>query len=377
VTTYLLAGGGTAGHVNPLLAVADRIRLREPESVVLVLGTAEGLEARLVPLRGYELLTVARLPFPRRPSAAALRFPSRLAQAVQGVRDILAEHRVDVVVGFGGYASAPAYVAAWRSKVPFVVHEANAKPGIANVLGSYLTSHVGTVFRSTSLRHGRQVGMPLRHEIETLDRRGSRAEAVAEFGLDPAKPTLLVTGGSSGARRLNETMSAAAAAVLGAGWQILHITGAKSDLGPSELPGHHLLRYCDRMDLALSAADFVVSRSGSATVSELTALGLPAVLVPYPVGNGEQRHNATDVVQAGGAVLVDDADFTPEWVASTLVPLLLDRSRIADMAVQASTVGVLDGTDRTVDLVVDAARPRVSTSAGTPTESSATNDENR
>ena len=377
MTTYLLAGGGTAGHVNPLLAVADRIRLREPESVVLVLGTAEGLEARLVPLRGYELLTVARLPFPRRPSAAALRFPSRLAQAVQGVRDILAEHRVDVVVGFGGYASAPAYVAAWRSKVPFVVHEANAKPGIANVLGSYLTSHVGTVFRSTSLRHGRQVGMPLRHEIETLDRRGSRAEAVAEFGLDPAKPTLLVTGGSSGARRLNETMSAAAAAVLGAGWQILHITGAKSDLGSSELPGHHLLRYCDRMDLALSAADFVVSRSGSATVSELTALGLPAVLVPYPVGNGEQRHNATDVVQAGGAVLVDDADFTPEWVASTLVPLLLDRSRIADMAVQASTVGVLDGTDRTVDLVVDAARPRVSTSAGTPTESSATNDENR
>lgn len=376
MTTYLLAGGGTAGHVNPLLAVADRIRLREPDAVVLVLGTAEGLEARLVPLRGYELLTVPRLPFPRRPSAAALRFPSRLVQAVQGVRELLRRHRVDVVVGFGGYASAPAYVAAWRSKVPFVVHEANAKPGIANVLGSYLTSHVGTVFRSTSLRHGRQVGMPLRHEIETLDRRASRSEAVAEFGLDESKPTLLVTGGSSGAKRINETMSTAAASVLGAGWQILHITGAKSDLGPSDLPDHHLLRYCDRMDLALSAADFVVSRSGSATVSELTALGLPSVLVPYPVGNGEQRHNATDVVQAGGAVLVDDADFTPEWVASTLVPLLLDRSRIADMAVQASTVGVLDGTDRTVDLVVDAARPRDRSTADAPARTPATNDEN-
>ena len=376
MTTYLLAGGGTAGHVNPLLAVADRIRLREPDAVVLVLGTAEGLEARLVPLRGYELLTVPRLPFPRRPSAAALRFPSRLVQAVQGVRELLRRHRVDVVVGFGGYASAPAYVAAWRSKVPFVVHEANAKPGIANVLGSYLTSHVGTVFRSTSLRHGRQVGMPLRHEIETLDRRASRSEAVAEFGLDESKPTLLVTGGSSGAKRINETMSTAAASVLGAGWQILHITGAKSDLGPSDLPDHHLLRYCDRMDLALSAADFVVSRSGSATVSELTALGLPSVLVPYPVGNGEQRHNATDVVQAGGAVLVDDADFTPEWVASTLVPLLLDRSRIADMAVQASTVGVLDGTDRTVDLVIDAARPRDRSTADAPARTPATNDEN-
>lgn len=365
MTTYLLAGGGTAGHVNPLLAVADRLRRREPDAVILVLGTAEGLEARLVPQRGYELLTVARLPFPRKPSAAALRFPSKLVGAVSGVRAILDEQGVDVVVGFGGYASAPAYMAAWRSKVPFVVHEANAKPGIANVLGSYLTRHVGTVFRSTSMRHGRQVGMPLRDEIETLDRPARRGEAMAEFGLDPAKPTLLVTGGSSGARRLNETMSAAAATVIGAGWQILHITGAKSDLTSTDLPDHHLLRYCDRMDLALSAADFVVSRAGSATVSELTALGLPAALVPYPVGNGEQRHNATDVVGAGGAVLVDDAAFTPEWVASTLVPLLLDRSRVADMAVQAATVGVLDGTDRTVDLVIDAAR--TSPSGHTPT----------
>jgi len=354
VTTYLLAGGGTAGHVNPLLAVADRLRRREPDATVLVLGTAEGLEARLVPQRGYELLTVPRLPFPRRVSPAALRFPGALKGAVDGVRALLAEHDVDVVVGFGGYASAPAYVAARISGVPLVVHEANAKPGMANVLGALFTKHVGVVFRSTRLRHARRVGMPLRVEIETLDRRAVHQEALAEFGLDPAKPTVLVTGGSTGARRLNETVAASAASILGAGWQILHITGEKSDLRSTDLAGYHLLRYCDRMDLALSAADFVVSRSGSATVSELTALGLPSVLVPYPVGNGEQRHNATDVVEAGGAVLVADADFTPEWVQGRLVDLLLDRATIADMAVRAATVGVLDGTDRTVDLVLDA-----------------------
>ena len=365
MTTYLLAGGGTAGHVNPLLAVADRLRVREPDATVLVLGTAEGLESRLVPQRGYELLTVPRLPFPRRPSAAAVRFPRRLASAVEGIRSLVAKHEVDVVVGFGGYAAAPAYVAAWRSKVPVVVHEANAKPGMANVLGSFLSSHVGVVFRSTRLRGARQVGMPLRDEIETLDRRAHRDEAVEAFGLDSARPTLLVTGGSTGARRLNETMARAAVSVLGAGWQVLHITGEKSDLTSTDLAGHHLLRYCDRMDLALSAADFVVSRAGSATVSELTALGLPSVLVPYPVGNGEQRHNATDVVGAGGALLVADADFTPSWVSSTLVPLLLDRALVADMAVRAASVGVRDGTDRTVDLVLDAVG-RASTSRSAP-----------
>jgi len=358
VTTYLLAGGGTAGHVNPLLAVADRLRRDDPSASVLVLGTAEGLEARLVPLRGYELLTIPRLPFPRRPSRTALGFPGRLRGAIDSIRRMIAEHDVDVVVGFGGYAAAPAYVAARRAGVPVVVHEANAKPGMANVLGSRLTRHVGVVHASTRLRHARRVGMPLRVEIESLDRRNVRDEALAELGLDDRRPVLLVTGGSSGAWRLNETMSEAAPAVLGAGWQVLHITGEKSDLVARGLDGQHLLRYCDRMDLALAAADFVVSRAGSATVSELTALGLPSVLVPYPVGNGEQRHNAADVVRAGGAVLVDDAAFTPAWVGSVLVPLLLDRARVADMAVRAATVGVRDGTDRTVELVRDALRGR-------------------
>lgn len=362
MTTYLLAGGGTAGHVNPLLATADRLRRREPGAVVLVLGTAEGLEARLVPARGYELLTVPRLPFPRKLNAAALRFPTRIVSSISGVRRLLREHHVDVVVGFGGYAAAPAYLAAWRSKVPIVVHEANAKPGIANVLGSYVTRYVGVVFASTKLRHSRQVGMPLRDEIENLDRHSTKGEALQFFGLDPAKPTLLVTGGSTGARRLNETVSRAAEVVLGAGWQILHITGEKSELAESSLADYHLLKYCDRMDLALSAADFVVSRAGSATVSELSALGLPAVLIPYPVGNGEQRFNATDVVAAGGAELVADAQFTPAWVRSKLVPILLDRARIADMAARSASVGFRDGADRTVDLVLEAAPPTHHTS---------------
>ena len=351
MTTYLLAGGGTAGHVNPLLAVADRIRRDEPESTILVLGTAEGLESRLVPDRGYELLTVERLPFPRRPGRALLRFPSRQRAAIARVRAILRDNGVDVVVGFGGYAAAPAYLAAHREKVPFVVHEANARPGLANRLGASFTPFVGVAHRATRIRHAHFVGMPLRREIEQLDRPAARAEACVVFGLDPSAPVLLVTGGSTGARRINATISAAAPLVIGSGWQLLHIAGERAEVRDPHLDGYTFLNYCDRMDLAIAVADLAVSRSGSATVSELTAVGVPAVYVPYPVGNGEQRFNAADAVAAGGAVIVDDAEFTPRWVAETLVPLLQDRALIAEMAVGSASVGVSDGADRVVALV--------------------------
>ncbi len=351
MTTYLLAGGGTAGHVNPLLAVADRLRDTDPAATILVLGTAEGLESRLVPARGYELLTIAKLPFPRRPGAALLRFPGALRRTVGRVRRMIDSRGIDVVVGFGGYASAPAYLAARAEHVPLVVHEANAKPGFANRLGARLTGYVGVLFPSTALRGAQVVGMPLRAEIERLDRPAARAEAYRLFGLDPAKPVLLVTGGSTGARSINRTIADSVALILGAGWQVLHIAGERSEISDPGLPGYALLKYCDRMELAIAVADLAVSRAGSATVSEFTAVGVPAVYIPYPVGNGEQRFNAADVVAAGGAILALDADFTPAWVAGRLVPLLQDRAAIAEMAARAGSVGVTDGTDRMVALI--------------------------
>lgn len=351
MTTYLLAGGGTAGHVNPLLAVADRISARHSDATVLVLGTQEGLEARLVPARGYELLTVARLPFPRRINASALRFPARFRDAVAQTQTLIRDNKIDVVVGFGGYASAPAYIAAWREKVPLVVHEANARPGIANRLGSWVATSVGIAFASTRLRKSTFVGMPLRVEVENLDRRGERAAAIRYFGLDDSKPVLLVTGGSLGARHINQTIEQSVTLLLGAGWQVVHIAGEKSEVVDPGLVGYRLLKYCDRMELAMAVADLAVARAGSATVSEFSAVGVPAVYVPYPVGNGEQRFNAKDAVAAGGALLVADAEFTPEWVRTMLVPLLRDRALIAEMALATLTVGVLDGADRMVDLV--------------------------
>ncbi|MBX3099644.1 MAG: undecaprenyldiphospho-muramoylpentapeptide beta-N-acetylglucosaminyltransferase [Salinibacterium sp.] len=352
MTTYLLAGGGTAGHVNPLLAVADRLRERHPDATILVLGTKEGLEARLVPERGYELLTIDRVPLPRRPNRAALRFPARLRNTIESVREIIRERQVDVVVGFGGYVSAPAYLAARAEKVPLAIHEANARPGVANRLGARFTPHVGTAFAGTRIRGGQVVGMPLRREIEQLNRFESRREGIQFFGLDERKPTLLVTGGSSGAKRINDTISQAIILILGAGWQVIHVTGEyREAIDDPKLAGYLVLKYADRMDLALAVADLALTRAGTATVAELCALGIPAVFVPYAVGNGEQRFNARGAVDAGGAVIVDDAAFTLDWVRSGLVPLLRNRARIADMAARIATVGTLDGTDRMVDLV--------------------------
>jgi len=363
VTTYLLAGGGTAGHVNPLLATADALRARDPEATVLVLGTAEGIEARLVPARGYELLTIPRLPFPRRPNADALRFPRAWRASVARTRALLREHRVDVVVGFGGYASAPAYRAARAEGIPIAIHEQNAKPGFANRMGAALTPFVGVTFASTRLRHGRVVGMPLRREIADLDVPAARTAARAFFGLDDRRPVLLVTGGSIGAKRLNESVSTEIAVLLGSGWQVLHITGSRAPVTDPQLDGYRLLEYCDRMELALAIADLAVSRAGASTVAELEALGIPAVFVPYAVGNGEQAVNARDAVDAGGAIVVADAAFDPDYVRTELPPLLADRARLAHMAASMASIGHRDGAERMADLVAEALASRSASSA--------------
>lgn len=351
MTSYLLAGGGTAGHVNPLLAVADGLRERSVADTVLVLGTREGLEARLVPERGYELVFVDKVPFPRRPNRAAMSFPTRFRRAVAQVRAIIRERGVDVVIGFGGYASAPAYIAARRERIPFVVHEANAKPGLANVLGARSAAGIGVAFEGTPLRGATVVGMPLRREVVTLDRPGTRIEAAAFFGLDATRPTLLVFGGSLGALRLNEAFGGAYADVLAAGWQLLHVTGERSELADPNANGYTMLRYVDRMDLAFAIADVVVSRAGAATVSEISALGIPAVYVPYAVGNGEQRHNAASAVAAGAALIIDDADFTAGAVRERLVPLLADRAQIEAMAAAAASIGTRTGTENVIAMV--------------------------
>lgn len=357
VGSVVLAGGGTAGHVSPLLALADCLRRREPDVRITALGTAEGLESRLVPARGYDLEFIPKVPMPRKPSPALLRLPGSLRKAVDAAADAITSTDARVVVGFGGYVSTPAYLAARRLGVPVVIHEQNARPGLANKLGSRFAKHVGVTFPDTPLRGATVTGMPLRREIALLDRPARRAEAMAHFGLDPHWPTVLVTGGSLGAQRINEAFRGAMDTLRSAGVQVLHVTGAGKEFAVegSEGAPYVVVPYADRMELAYAAADIVVARSGANTVCELTAVGLPAAYVPLPIGNGEQRLNARTVVGAGGGLLVEDAELTPHWVEATLVPLLRDATALTDMAKAAASVGERDGDELLADLVVDAA----------------------
>lgn len=353
-SSVLLAGGGSAGHVSPLLALADRLRALRPEMSITALGTETGLEARLVPARGYPLVTIPKVPLPRKPGPDLLRVPGRLRSAVAAVEAAIEREGAEVVVGFGGYVSTPAYLAARRRGVPIVIHEQNARPGLANRLGARLTPFVGTTFASTKLPHARRVGMPLRPEISTLDRAARRAEALEHFGLADARPTVLVTGGSLGAKRLNDAFSARVLELSEAGIQVLHATGAgKLFAAPDTGAGarYVVAEYVDAMELAYAAADLVVARSGANTVCELTAVGLPAVYVPLPIGNGEQELNAADTVAAGGGLLVKDADLTPTWVTQQLIPLARDEQRVAAMAAAAARVGERGGDQLLADLV--------------------------
>ena len=359
--SVVLAGGGTAGHVEPALALADALRRRDPKTVITALGTATGLEARLVPSRGYDLAEIPRVPLPRRPAPDLLRLPGRVASAVRRTRAHLDRVGADVVVGFGGYVALPAYLAARRRGTPFVVHEANARAGLANRVGARLTPYVAVAVDGSGLGGATVLGLPLRTALARLDRPAVRAEARAAFGL-AAGPVLLVTGGSQGARQLNAAVAGAAGDLAAAGVQVLHVAGPKqaddvrAALGPEAPPTHHVLPYVDRMELAYAAADLAVCRAGAMTCAELAAVGLPAVYVPLPIGNGEQARNAVPVVRAGGGLLVDDVDFDRAYVRDTVVALLADPARLAAMGVAASALGHRDADEALADLVLHAAR---------------------
>ncbi len=352
----VLAGGGTAGHIEPALATADAVLRADPDAQVTLLGTERGLEVRLVPERGYELALIPPVPLPRRPTPDLLRLPLRIRAAVRQTTEVLRSHQADVLVGFGGYVALPAYAAARRLGVPIVVHEANAKPGLANRIGARFTSFVGVASPGIELPHAQHVGIPLRRSIALLDRDAARAEGRAFFGLDPSLPTLLVFGGSQGARRINEATAGALRTLLDAGFQVLHAVGqghvdAAAEAGPRYVP----VPYVDRMDLAYAAADLAVCRAGAITCAELAAVGLPAVYVPLPHGNGEQRFNAVPTVSARGGVLVADGELTATRLAAEVVPLLGDRARLDAMGASAATLGRRDADDRLVEMVRRAA----------------------
>ncbi|MBN9643102.1 glycosyltransferase [Corynebacterium mendelii] len=330
----LVAGGGTAGHIEPALAVADALTGHFGAQVIC-LGTARGLETDLVPARGHVLELIDPVPVPRTLSMDLVKLPFRVVKAVAQTVRVIRNNNLDRVIGFGGYVAAPAYLAAAVTRTPFFVHEANARAGLANKLGTWLGGTGLVAYPDCGLK-GQFVGMPVRPELSAVPPDSPaaalrRSEAIEMFGLDPDKKTVLVTGGSQGAATLNEAVAGAAPAVVDAGFQILHAYGKKNP-APATIGGWVALPFIDRMDMAYAAADLVVCRSGAMTVAEVTASATPAVYVPLPHGNGEQAQNAAAVIAAGAAEIIDNASMNGGVLADTVIGHLRNPAGLAAMS---------------------------------------------
>lgn len=360
-----IAAGGTAGHVLPALALGRVLRDRGIE--VTFFGTAGGQEARLVPDAGFPFVAVAARPLRRDSLAASASALLAAGWSALAVRRVLSG--TDVVVGMGGYASVPVCVGAVLARIPLVVHEQNAIPGLANRVLARGATVVAVGFDAARPRFGaaavRVTGNPLREPVLALaerrrtDATAARAEAASALGLDPGAPTVVVFGGSQGARRVNDAVLAGARA-LPVGTQILLLAGRDhaEDVAAAAtgLAGVQVLGYLDRMELAYAAADLVVARAGAMTCAEVTACGLPSVLVPYPYATDDhQLANARALEAAGAATVVLDERLDATTFAERVGRLLADPDQRDAMAASARAWARTDAAIALADLVASVA----------------------
>lgn len=359
MTSVVLAGGGTAGHTSPLIATARALQQLEPGVELVSVGTAKGLETRVIPAAGLELELITPVPLPRRPGMELLKLPFRLTRSVREARRVLRRTRAQALVGFGGYVSIPAYLAAWTMRVPVVVHEANKLAGISNRIGARFAKFTAITFRETELPGSTLVGMPMSATITRPS--GTSEEARTGFGLDPDRPTLLVSGGSQGAVRINEAVLGALDEILAAGVQVLHVLGPKNFGEDSTVVEHASgaryvpVAFVEDMAVAYAAADLMVARAGAATVMETAVSGLPVVFVPLPWGNGEQARNAAELVAAEAGVLLPESELGAGTLAGSVVPLITDPARLARMSEEARRQYPADAAEVLARAVLDAA----------------------
>jgi len=371
MTEVLLVGGGTAGHVLPAIATAQAIERLRPGSALAFAGRAGSLEERLVTAAGHPFHAIDAVPLPRRATVELLRVVPKLLGAVRSGRTLLATTGARVVVSFGGYVALPLSLAA-RGRVPLVLHEQNSRPGLANRIASRSATHVAVTFPSSAERLAsrervRITGNPVQQRLRELDLVGRRAAARERLGLEPARPTLLVLGGSQGARSINRAVSDAAAAWRALGLQLVHVTGpsgyeeaverwAAAGVDPAGEGTHvRVVPFLDDMADAYAAADLAVSRAGATTIAELSVLGIPAVLVPYPHATAQhQLGNAEALVRAGAAVLLADADLSPDLVAATVATILSEPWRIGAMSAAARAWARPEAAEALARLVLDA-----------------------
>ena len=329
--TVLFAGGGTAGHLLPAMATEEQLHAMLSGSGfdqlnAIYLATKSGAELPLLKKAHATFRLVPKTDFPRKLNGDLLSFLPRLIIAVVKTRKTIKSLHVDVVVGFGGYVALPAYCAAKLAKTPLVIHEANALPGLANRVGKWMATQAFSNFSIPEWNDAPAIGLPIRQSIADISklnvsqREECKSAARAHFGLEPNRKTMLIFGGSLGAAKVNEVIAPALDEIVARGFQILHAVGAGNSL-PLRSEGYHPVPYIDQMDQAFLAADLVVARSGAGTCAEIEASALPAVLIPLPIGNGEQLLNAKALAHRGGVQIIKNESLSRDALMSAISTL--------------------------------------------------------
>ena len=331
MASIVLAGGGTAGHIEPALAVARVWKSQNPQDQITFLGTAKGLENTLIPAAGFNVSNIPKVRISRTPSLSWVRIPFELVASVKACRTILKGS--DLLIGFGGYVSAPAYIAARLLGLPMIIHEANAKPGWANRLGALFTPYLAVAHgvNTGAFSAALITGLPLRSDVADGlkgaegDWKSARAQAKNRLGFDSSKPLVFVMGGSQGSVAINKVIEQSVPVFSKKGIAIMHSVGRANTL-PTATDLYRPVAYVDQMADAYLAADLIIARSGAVTCAEFRALGRYALFVPLPIGNGEQFHNAQGLVADGRAEVIDQKQFTRSYLETHIDALLKSSS---------------------------------------------------
>lgn len=366
---FVIAGGGTGGHIYPALAIARALERQDATATILFVGTGHGLESELVPHAGYPLQTIHLYGFQRRISWRNLQNMFWTVRSLWEVRKILREFRPDAVIGTGGYVCGPVVWSAASAGIPTLIQEQNAFPGVTNRILSRVVDVAAVGYPEAAPKfagHKARVvvtGNPVREDLL----QETREESCRHFGLRPELPVLLITGGSQGARSINQ-----AALAVHRRWagkkevQILHITGQTDynniihTLQAEGLPiydgeaGRIVVPYLHEMPKALAAARLVVSRAGAIGLAELTLRGIPAILIPYPFASeNHQEINARALEKNGAAVVIRDSELTGELLTATVEKLIADSEKLRSMAAAAAAMGTPRAADEIAALVFD------------------------
>lgn len=353
---FLIMAGGTGGHVFPALAVAEELRSRGHS--VVWMGAPESFESRTVPAKGFDMEFVEVRALRGKGFLALLGAPLRLIRAVRQAMGILARQQPDAVLGMGGFVAGPGGLASYLRRVPLVIHEQNAAPGLTNRILASLATRVLQAFANTFAR-GETVGNPVRPSFSSLaspqHRYASRKDSKAH---------VLVVGGSQGARALNERVPQALALMEDSRRpSVLHQAGRTFEVAQNAYAqagvDAQIERFIDDMPAALAAADLVICRAGASTIAELSAAGCASLLVPFPHAvDDHQTRNAAHLVDVGAARLIAEQDLTPQRLAQELSTLLEDRAQLQEMAVKAQTQAWLNSTQLITDACLDVAGAR-------------------